>query len=102
LTCVCRGPIRRPADLRPDLVLLVGRPTVAQITNLNMEPAKLPIDFQILNIHITHHICLLNQFSPKPETLTPEYACTCGSSLAPRPLTLLTRSPPHRHCKTKR
>jgi hypothetical protein len=67
LSELCRGTVRRTADLRPDLVLLLGRPTVAQITNLNMEPAKLPIDFQILYVHMTLHLRL-----PKLSFLTPD------------------------------
>jgi hypothetical protein len=63
LSELCRGTVERAADLRPDLILLFGRPSVAQITNLNVKTAKLLIDFQILNVHITFIFASRNSLS---------------------------------------
>src|SRR5882672_4949794 len=68
LSELCRGTVGRAANLRPDLVFLLGRPSMGQITNLNVKPAKLLIDFQILNVHITLQLRLPKLSFQTPET----------------------------------
>src|SRR5882724_5054129 len=52
---LCWGAIGRAANLRADFVSLLSWPGMAQITDLNMEPTKLLVDFQFLNVHVTFH-----------------------------------------------
>jgi hypothetical protein len=108
---LCWGAVGRSANLRADFVSLLRWPGVAQITDLNMEPTKFLVDFQVLNVHVTFRQHLPQTFILPPETrnLTPQgrhwfqvsgfrYWCTQRLSLDPRPSTLssvVTRhSPP--------
>jgi hypothetical protein len=52
---LCWGAVGRAANLRADFVSLLGWPGVAQITDLNMEPTKLLVNFQVFNVHVTFH-----------------------------------------------
>jgi hypothetical protein len=70
LSELCWGAVGRAANLRADFVSLLRWPGVAEITDLNMEPTKLLVDFQVLNVHVTFHHRLSKHSSChlKPET----------------------------------
>lgn len=71
---LCWGAVGRSANLRADFVSLLRWPGVAQITDLNMEPTKFLVDFQVLNVHVTFRQHLPQTFILPPETrnLTPQ------------------------------
>jgi hypothetical protein len=47
---LCRRAIRRAANLRSDFILFFRWPGMTQITDFDVETAKLLVNFQILNI----------------------------------------------------